>query len=535
MTTTTTVSFGYKSDVGRRRETNEDSCAVLNRAQLNNALDGLMIVADGLGGRRAGEVASSLLVETISLGVLETTASRSKPLSSSDVEQLLLDTIVRANGKIMTQGRFQKRDETRGMATTCVSAIVHANTVTIGNVGDSRIYLLRAGVLRQLTEDHSEVYKEFVKGNITESEARNHRFRNQITRAVGLDPNVHPDISTQPLMDGDTLLLCSDGLTTEVPDDVLAGVLSGAPTAQDACDMLVSVALRHGGRDNITVVVMRYGDFAPTGPFDDEFYLIEEPDTDPNQEWRNETRAEDELRWSDEERLAGDELPGFEPATVSRVRAPRPGTPASFLANNALAIIGILVLGMLVEGAMMYNLHRQLGADRPKTLPVNPTPIPVAAVSLDYNPPKLVMDTPIMADILQISSKGNPIVATLDGKLQTYLMEEKKLLPMRDLIPPVPAAQAPSRRGAHGKSHADIFCDPAGNLYYVNAVTKCIETYASTGTRTNENLGKGQLTAPTRLIVDSAGAIYVIDDNRLKVLTVKAAQPIPAHPSNADY
>ncbi len=219
MTTTTTITFGYKSDAGRRRETNEDSCAVLNRAQLNGKLDGLLIVGDGLGGRRGGEVASSLLVETVSLGVLETTAARARALTTPDVEQLLLDTIVRANGKIMTQGKFIPRSDARGMATTCVSAIVNENCdyrSVMSATAESTC--LRSGEIEQLTQDHSEVFKEFVKGNLTEAEARNHRFRNQITRAVGLETNVEPDISTLPLIAGDTVLLCSDGLTTEVPD-----------------------------------------------------------------------------------------------------------------------------------------------------------------------------------------------------------------------------------------------------------------------------------------------------------------------------
>lgn len=535
MTTTTTIAFGYKSDAGRRRDTNEDSCAVLNRAQLNGKLDALMIVADGLGGRRAGEVASSLLVETISLGVLETTAAVVRPLSPPDVEQLLLDTIVRANGKIMTQGKFQLRSDARGMATTCVSAILRDNMLTIGNVGDSRIYLLRSGEIQQLTQDHSEVFREFVKGNLTESEARNHRFRNQITRAVGLESNVQPDISSLPLAEGDTLLLCSDGLTTEVPDDVVAAVLAAAPGAQEACDLLVSIALRHGGRDNITVVVMRYGEFTPSGPFDGDFFLEDEADTDPNQEWRNETRAEDELRWAEDDKPSHTEHPAFEPATIVRGTSYRPGSPASIVAQYAIAgIIGLLILGMLVEGAMIYNLHHQVAAI-PDT-PVKPvqTPAP-ASVAQAYNAPKQVMETPVLPDILQISAKGNPIVATLDGSLQTFLMAQKRLLPLGDLIPKLPKAPLPSKHSARGKSHADVYCDASGNLYCLNPETKCIETYTSTGTRTNHDLGKGSLVAPTKLIVDSNGSIFVIDDGHLKVLTAAAEPKTASHPSDADY
>ena len=530
---TTAISFGYKSDAGRRRETNEDSCAVLNRAQLNGRLDGLMIVGDGLGGRRAGEVASSLLVETISLGVLETTAGRLRPLAAPDVEQLLLDTIVRANGKIMTAGRFQERSDARGMATTCVTAIINDNVITIGNVGDSRIYLLRSGELVQLTQDHSEVFKEFVKGNLTETEARNHRFRNQITRAVGLEPNVRPDISSLPLVDGDTLLLCSDGLTTEIPDRIIADALAASPTAQDACDLLVSVALRHGGRDNVTVVVMRYGDFSPTGPFETDFPLQDEEDTDPNQDWRNEARTDDDLRWAEDDRSEDAEESAFEPKSASRDIPYRPGSPASVFAQYALAVICLLILGLLVEGAMIYNLsHPSTVTQDTKPKP----PVPEAAIIVHaYDAPRLLLDTPVISDILQLSAKGNPIVATMDGSLQTYLMSEKKLLPMRGVIPLLPETSNSNHHVVHGKSHRDVYSDPSGNLYYLNPDTKCIETYTSTGTRTNQDLGKGSLVAPTKLIVDSFGAIFVIDDNHLKVIPVKADRKVAAHPANANF
>jgi protein phosphatase len=533
VTTTTTISFGYKSDAGRKRDINEDSCAVLNHQQLNGRLEALMIVGDGLGGRRAGEVASSLLVETISLGVLETTASRVRPLNSTDIEQLLLDTIVRANGKIMTQGRFNQRSDARGMATTCVAAIVNENMVTIGNVGDSRIYLLRSGGIEQLTQDHSEVYKEFVKGNITEAEARNHRFRNQITRAVGLEPNVNPDISSVPLIDGDTLMLCSDGLTTEVPDDVICSILAAAPTAQDASDLLVSVALRHGGRDNVTVVVMRYGDFTPTGAIDKEYYSRDEADTDPNQEWRKEVHVEDDLRWPEDDREPATDQPEFETAANDHTVTRRPGSPNSIGLQIAFAAIGLLILAALVEGALIYNLHHQL---RSVAIPPVPPPIKVVhAVPGDYNAPSLVMETRIRPDILQISAKGNPIIATLDGQLQTFLMREKKLLPLDPLIPRLPETPHSTGHVMQIKSQADLYCDASGNIFYLDPKTKCIETYAATGTRTNHDLGKGALTAPTKLVVDANDTIFIIDDGRLKKLTVKEEPKAAAHPLDADY
>ena len=521
--------------MGLARDTNEDSCAVLKRSQLNGRLDCLLVVADGLGGRRAGEIASSLLVETLTVGVLETTSSLSRAFTTREIEQLMRDCIVRANGTIMTQGRFQRREDTRGMATTCVAAIVDNGRLTIGHVGDSRIYLQRGEEMRQLTMDHSEVYEELIKGNITEEEARNHRFRNQITRAVGLDPNVRPDISTIALEPGDTLLLCSDGLTTELPDHAISDILCTAPTSQAACDKLVGVALRSGGRDNITVIVLRYGDFVPLGDFELEPEEAEEEDTtDPIQDWKRPFTPEDldKPDWKDDvplptrppERKPG--MPGMPPPGALPVAPDSP--QAKFLAV-APAVVFLLALCVLVEGALIFNLRTQL-QNKPPVAPINPgNSAPKSPGSMVYEAVKQVSDVKIMPDYLQISPKGNPIVAKTDGTLVTVLISEHKLVPMGPLYPTMHNKQA--RQGSAG----DVYVDAAGTLYYLNPDTSCIETYTSNGTRTNQDLGKAQLTAPSRITADDRGNIYVIDAGRLKVLSVKDSGSKVSHPSGADF
>ncbi len=494
-----------------------------------------MVVADGLGGRRAGEIASSLLVETLTFGVLETTSELNRTLSTREVEQLLRDTIVRANGAIMTQGRFNRREETRGMATTCVAAIVDNGLVTIGHVGDSRIYLQRGEEMRQLTQDHSEVYEELIKGNITEEEARNHRFRNQITRAVGLDPNVRPDISTLELQSGDTVLLCSDGLTTELPDHAISDILCTAPTAQAASDKLVKIALRSGGRDNITVVVMRYGDFVPLGEFEFDLEPEAADDTDPIQNWKRPVTERDLEKpdWRDDPPIPT--LPPERKPDQSFAGA-APGVPVSVngkFASIAPALVFLLVLGMLVEGAIIVNLRKQADTRLQTPLPGAGNQAPKSPGSMVYDPVKLVMDARILPDYLQISPKGNPIVAKTDGTLVTVLVSEHRLLPMGPLYPVMRAEGA--KRPAKAQGAGDIFCDEAGTIYYLNPETRCIETYTSTGTRTNQDLGKSQLTSPSRISTDAHGNIYVIDDGHLKVLNMRESGGKASHPSGADF
>ena len=176
------------------------------------------------------------------------------------------------------------------MGTTCVAAILHDGVLTVGNAGDSRAYLLREGKLRQITEDHSQVWQEVLAGKMTREEAQKSKFRNAITKSIGLGGEVDADIKEFDLIEGDTLLLCSDGLTTEVGDQDIADILASAANAQAACERLTDAALRKGGSDNITVVVLRYGDFTPLGGAEIEPERVtagEEDATDERAEWRH--------------------------------------------------------------------------------------------------------------------------------------------------------------------------------------------------------------------------------------------------------
>lgn len=233
----------YRTDVGRQRNANEDSLFTRNP---------VFVVADGMGGAQAGEVASKAAAESF---------DRELPASFAP-ERLLEETIKAANRAIHAQA--QKDPELAGMGTTTTAAIVdpEAEEVAIGHVGDSRAYRFRAGKLERLTRDHSLVEEMRRKGQLTEAQAEDHPQRSIITRALGPEPEVEVDLQTVPALAGDVFLICSDGLTTMLDDEHIARLLGRASTMQAAVRALVDEANRAGGRDNISVVVFRLEDAA---------------------------------------------------------------------------------------------------------------------------------------------------------------------------------------------------------------------------------------------------------------------------------
>ncbi len=224
------------SDTGRQRRANED--AFLARAPM-------FVVADGMGGAQAGEVASRLAVEAFAAGL---------PPADSPESQLAA-RVQEANGRIHALSR---RDQERaGMGTTLTAALVDGDHVAIAHVGDSRAYVWRDGELTQLTRDHSLVDELVRRGRLTEEQAAEHPQRSIITRALGPEAGVEVDTMSFPARPGDVLLLCSDGLTSMVSPEEVARILGAAGDLRAAGRRLVAAANAAGGRDNITVVVFR--------------------------------------------------------------------------------------------------------------------------------------------------------------------------------------------------------------------------------------------------------------------------------------
>ncbi len=245
----------FRTDTGRQRSENEDSLFV--RAPI-------FVVADGMGGAQAGEVASKAAADAFD-----------RDLPEVPPEQFLRDTIEEANRRIHDLARA---DPSRaGMGTTITAAIVDAQQeeVGIGHVGDSRAYRLRRGRLEQLTRDHSLVEEMRRKGQITDAQAEDHPQRSIITRALGPEAEVEVDVQTVPAAPGDVFLLCSDGLTTMLDEARIAAVLAAAPSMREAVRTLVDEANAAGGRDNITAMAFRLADAAaPLGEAPDQATLI---------------------------------------------------------------------------------------------------------------------------------------------------------------------------------------------------------------------------------------------------------------------
>jgi protein phosphatase len=226
------IEVGSATDIGRVRERNEDSILVDPP---------LYVVADGMGGHRGGQVASQAAIET-----MEELAGEGKGS--------LADHVRRANRAVWD--RSVEDQQLSGMGTTLTAARVDGTSATIAHVGDSRAYLLREGLLRQLTTDHTLVERMIRSGEITEAEADVHPHKNVLTRALGTDENVEVDEDAVALIDGDRLLLCSDGLTGMVTEDQIQAILETTENPQQAADRLVKAANRAGGIDNISVVVI---------------------------------------------------------------------------------------------------------------------------------------------------------------------------------------------------------------------------------------------------------------------------------------
>jgi serine/threonine protein phosphatase PrpC len=225
-----------KTDTGRQRRDNEDSA--LARAPV-------FVVADGMGGAQAGEVASRIAIETFEPGLPD----------AGSPEERLAQLVREANRRIYERSRTEH--ESAGMGTTLTAAYLDHGALAIAHVGDSRAYMLRDGVLRRLTQDHSLVDELVRRGKLTEAQAAEHPQRSIITRALGPEPEVEVDTWSYPAQAGDILLLCSDGLTSMISEDRVSEIMTSAETLDQAADKLIAEANEAGGRDNITVVLFR--------------------------------------------------------------------------------------------------------------------------------------------------------------------------------------------------------------------------------------------------------------------------------------
>ncbi|AGT11470.1 PP2C family protein-serine/threonine phosphatase [Paracoccus aminophilus] len=230
---------GAASDRGVVREHNEDSLGAFPEA-------GVWAVADGMGGHQAGDLASRTIVEEL--------ASLGLPVSAMDLRARVLERIERANLRILALARER---QLATVGSTLAALLIHGQEFACTWAGDSRVYLLRKGILHRLTTDHSEVAQLIARGGLTEEEARSYPNRNVITKAIGIQMNPRPETVTGVVEGGDLFLLCSDGLTEHNSDEDLRQAMLTAEPAQLIAARLIEQTLMRGARDNVSVLIVR--------------------------------------------------------------------------------------------------------------------------------------------------------------------------------------------------------------------------------------------------------------------------------------
>jgi PPM family protein phosphatase len=302
----------YRTDTGRQRRANEDAYYV--RAPV-------FVVADGMGGAQAGEVASRLAAESFD-----------RELPEGTPEDVLRGAFEQANRRIHEHAASDESHA--GMGTTLTATIVDSEKeeVAIGHVGDSRAYRLRDGKLERLTQDHSLVEELRRKGQLTDQEAEEHPQRSIITRALGPEPEVEPDIHTEQARSGDVYLVCSDGLTTMLAEDRIEALLVSASNLEAAVRALIQEANRAGGRDNITAVAFRLEEVGAGAAEQDEHPTLIGPAAEA-------------------EGLRGEEIR----AAAARRRSEQPRRRGAVLRRVAALLAAVAVIAAVAFGAWYGN------------------------------------------------------------------------------------------------------------------------------------------------------------------------------------
>lgn len=238
------------TDVGKVRSSNEDYYALLEGNELPEGIDGVIVIADGMGGHAAGEVASKMATEGVTRRITDQSLFQAVPETVS-LTEYLGQVLIDVNREVYAASQDP---EYKGMGTTCTVGALQAGELHIAHVGDSRAYRLRSGNLEQLTQDHSWIAEQIMAGNITVEQSKSHPYRNVITKTVGTDSDVIPQTKTVSVESGDKILVCSDGLHSMVDDTEIGSILLRGDTVS-IVNELIDMANAKGGTDNITVAV----------------------------------------------------------------------------------------------------------------------------------------------------------------------------------------------------------------------------------------------------------------------------------------
>jgi PPM family protein phosphatase len=245
----------FMTDQGKIRQHNEDNGGII----VNQAGQRLAIVADGMGGHRAGDVASQMAIHYLKY-FWEKTA---EIITADTAEKCLVENINKVNQLLFDHSK--NHIECEGMGTTIVAAIITNRFATIAHIGDSRCYISNESGFKQITEDHSLVNELVRSGQISKEDAEHHPRKNVLTRALGTEPSVEMDSKTIIFEEGDLLLLCSDGLSNKVNESEMVNILSNTVCLEQKASELIQLANQNGGEDNITLVIVEFFDDGEMG------------------------------------------------------------------------------------------------------------------------------------------------------------------------------------------------------------------------------------------------------------------------------
>ena len=239
-------TFHSRTDPGRARDNNEDAVAIDDSCRV-------AVLADGMGGYNAGEIASGMATAFIKSEMARWLAESGKHAKVKEIRRALEICVDNANRSIFNASG--SNPQYSGMGTTLVVGVFHGSTLILGHIGDSRCYRLRAGALSQITKDHSLLQEQIDAGLITPEQAAGSSIKNLVTRALGVEDAVMLEINEHEVESGDCYLMCSDGLSDMVDDAEIASILGGPVPMDQKADILIAVANEHGGRDNISVLL----------------------------------------------------------------------------------------------------------------------------------------------------------------------------------------------------------------------------------------------------------------------------------------
>lgn len=385
-----------RTDVGKTRDHNEDSYGIEAGGE-RAAAGALFVVCDGIGGYASGEVASDLAVKTI--------IERFYAAADQSPDVALSAAFEEANRVVFKQGGGK-------MGTTGVAALFRDDAVVLANAGDCRAYLIRGGKVRQITHDHSFVAEQVAAGMLTEEQARESSYRHIITRAIGHRSDLEVDVFREPLLQNDILVLCSDGLHSQVEPEEIGLAVTKVPL-DDACRALVKLSNDRGGPDNITIVVVEVAEltFQPDRPYGQQeapssavakTARLETAESAPAATTRMEASEPQAVYGPPpliERRRGSDRRAGSQAGTADRRTSPvAPPAPAARPASNPLRSFLLWMIGLLLIAAIIFGAYWAAFQNQGAIASPSPRPQPT------LTPPGLRTTTPVAPTFVPTTS-----------------------------------------------------------------------------------------------------------------------------------